>query len=372
MPSNIVAFEWLLNGTIHVAYETGDNHIHEMSAGQDRRWRDADITRVAGGPELEDAILAGYGWPDGRTKQIAYVGPMNSDGHIHELVMLQDHSWSYEDLMAQPTGAPPADGFTLVGYAWKAGGSKQVVYTGAEGHVHELATGLTGMWKYTNLTQATGAPRAVGRILAAYAWEKAKTRQVVYMSDDGHIHELMAGVEAAWQHSDLTALTGAPEADGSALAAFAWERGGTKQVLYTGNDGNIYELVAGEDNAWRSTDLMEVTGAIDVAGSALAGYAYETGGTKQVVYVGSDRHVHELTMPLNGMWQYIDLTQPISGAPDASSDVIVGQEWSSQFARLVIYLDTAENPHLHLLMLEHGRPWQHMDLTGLTGAEPIV
>ena len=30
MPSNIVAYEWLLNGTTHIGYETGDNHIHEM------------------------------------------------------------------------------------------------------------------------------------------------------------------------------------------------------------------------------------------------------------------------------------------------------------------------------------------------------
>src|SRR5205807_9134858 len=49
MPSNIVAYEWPLNGTIHIAYETGDNHIHEMVIGQKGRWIDDDITRVAGG-----------------------------------------------------------------------------------------------------------------------------------------------------------------------------------------------------------------------------------------------------------------------------------------------------------------------------------
>ena len=40
MPSNIVAYEWLLNGTTHIAYETGDNHIHEMVIGQEGTWRD--------------------------------------------------------------------------------------------------------------------------------------------------------------------------------------------------------------------------------------------------------------------------------------------------------------------------------------------
>ena len=94
MPSNITAYEWPLNGTTYIAYQTGDNHIHEMAAGQDGRWRDDDITRVAGGPELEDAIITGYTWPDGRTQQIAYASSISNNGHIHELVMLQDHPWS--------------------------------------------------------------------------------------------------------------------------------------------------------------------------------------------------------------------------------------------------------------------------------------
>jgi hypothetical protein len=31
MPSNVVAYEWPLNSSIHIAYETGDNHVHEMA-----------------------------------------------------------------------------------------------------------------------------------------------------------------------------------------------------------------------------------------------------------------------------------------------------------------------------------------------------
>jgi len=371
MPSNITAYEWLLNETTHVVYESGDNHIHEMVVGQDRIWRDGDITRQAGGPELEDAIMTGYAWPDGRTQQIAYVSPMNNNGHIHELVMLQDHAWSYEDLMAQPTGAPSPDGLTLVGYAWKTGGTKQVVYTGAAGHVHELATGVTGMWRYTDLTQVTGSPLAEGALLAAYAWEAKGTRQVVFMSGDGHIHELMTGTRDAWSQTDLTAITGAPLADGSALAAYAWERGGTKQVVYTGNNGNIYELVAGMDNTWRYVDVTSLTSSPLADGSALAAFAYETGGTKEIAYMGRDRHVYELMMDTNGTWSHTDLTQHMR-APDANNGVLVGHEWSSQFAKHIVYLDTRENPHIHSLMLLHGNPWQHRDLTDLTGAQSIV
>ncbi len=371
MPSNISAYEWLLNGTLHVIYESGDNHVHEMVVGQDAMWTDVDITRQAGGPELEDAIMTGYDWPAGRTQQIAYASPVNNNGHIHELVMLQEHAWNYADLMVQPTGAPPADGFNLVGYAWKAGGTKQVVYTTPDGHIHELATGVTGMWKYTNLTQVTGAPLAEGATLAAYAWEAKGTRQVVYISGDGHIHELAAGVEGTWKHSDLTDLTGAPLADGSALAGYAWERGGIKQVVYTGNSGTIYELVAGMDNAWTYADITSLTSIPLADGSALAGYAWETGGMKQIAYIGSDHHVHELIMDVSCTWKHTDLTQLI-GAPEASNGVIVGHEWSSQFAKHVLYLDTGENPHIHSLMLRHGGSWEYTDLTDLTGAQSIV
>lgn len=370
MASNIAAYEWQLNGTMHVVYEARDNHMHEMVIGQDQAWRDADITRVTGGPELEAAILTGYAWPAGRTQQIAYVSPLSKDGHIHELVMLQGHPWSYADLMVQPIDAPPADGFALQGCALIAGGTKHVVYTGLDDHIHELSTGVIGMWKHTDLTQVTGAPLAEGALLAAYAWQAKSTRQVVYISGDGHLHELTAGATGRWSHIDLTDLTGAPLADGIALAGYAWETRGTKQVVYTGNAGNIYELVAGVDNAWRHTDVMSLTSAPLVASSALAGYAWETGGTKQVVYVGADRHVHEVMMDTRGTWVYTDLTTLI-GAPDASNKVIAGHEWSDQFAKHVVYLDMLEAPHIHSLLLAHGSAWQHTDVTDLTGAQSL-
>jgi hypothetical protein len=74
--------------------------------------------------------ILGSVWPAGQTQQIAYVGPMNADGHIYELVMYQDHPWSVEDIMSQPIGAAPADGFALVAFAWKAAGTKHLVTLG--------------------------------------------------------------------------------------------------------------------------------------------------------------------------------------------------------------------------------------------------
>jgi hypothetical protein len=371
MSSNIVAYEWPLKGTAHIAYETGDNHIHEMVLRQKGTWRDSDLTRLAGGPELEDALLAGSVWPDGHTQQVAYASPMNADGHIYELVMYQDHPWSVEDIMQQPIGAAPADGFALVAFAWKAAGTKHLVYTGRDGHLHELSAGVTGLWNFTDLTQATGAPPVANALLAAYAWESGKTRQVVYVSEDGHLHELMGGLDGNWSHTDLTGVTGAPLAGTTSLVAYAWETARVRQVVYTGDDGNIYELVCGQQGTWTFADITSRTGAPLASGSALAAYAWETGNAKQIVYVGSNHHICELRMPLQGAWEYTDLTQLLH-VPESSEDVIAAHEWTPEFAKHIVYLDTAENPHIHSLLLKHGEQWQHTDVTKSTGSQSIV
>ena len=371
MPSNIVAYEWPLKDTIHIAYQAGDEHIHEMSLGRKEAWRDDDIMRVTGAPELEDAMLAGASWQDGRTRQIAYASAMNANGHIYELVMYQDHPWSLEDPMLQPIDAALADGFALAAYDWKKAGTKQLVYSGRDGHLHELSAGVVGLWHHTDLTEATSAPLADNALLAAYTWEGGNTKQVVYVGEDGHIHELLSGVDGPWKHTDLMAETGAPPAGDTALAGYAWEDGKTKQVVYTGSDGNVYELVFRQDRRWSFVDLTSLTGAPLAAGSALAAFAWETGFSKQVVYVASNHHLYELHMSLQGAWEHTDLTQML-GLPESSQDVLAAHEWTAEFAKHIAYLDTAENPHIHSLLLKHGAHWRHEDVTGLTGSQPIV
>ena len=371
MPSNVVAYEWPLNGTIHIAYETGDNHIHQMARREQGTWRDSDISSMTSALELEAAVLTGSSWQAGRTQQIAYASSMDASGHLYELVMYQDHPWSVEEIMRQPIGAAPADGLALVAYDWKAAGTKQLVYSGRDGHLHELSAGVTGLWKSTDLTQATGAPLAENSLLAAYAWEAGQTKQVVYVSGDGHIHELLSGLDGMWRHSDLTRVSGAPLAGEAALAAYAWEVGGTKQVVYTGTDGDVYELVGGQSGGWTFADVTGLAGAPLSVGTALAAYAWETGRAKQVVYVGGNRHLYELQMPLGGTWEHTDLTQ-LLGLPEASQDVIAAHEWSSAFAKHLVMLDTAENPHIHSLLLKHAEQWQVLDVTRFTGAQPLV
>src|SRR5689334_3139708 len=96
---------------------------------------------------------------------------------------------------------------------------------------------------------------------AAYAWEKGNAKQVAYRARDGHIHELVVVRGGSWTHNNLTGdprfgLTGVPRPDpDTGFAGYEWDAGGTKQVVYTTSDGHIQELSASVDRGWGHTDL---------------------------------------------------------------------------------------------------------------------
>src|SRR6266404_360269 len=116
----------------------------------------------------------------------------------------------------------------LVGYSWEAGQSKQVVYLTADGHIHELYVGLGGgSWQHADLTALAGAPRAEA-LGNGYSWEVGKSKQVVYLTDRDRIHELYVGLGGSWQHANLTNIADAPLAFilGN---GYGWEAGKSKQ-----------------------------------------------------------------------------------------------------------------------------------------------
>src|SRR5262249_61258535 len=87
----------------------------------------------------------------------------------------------------------------------------------------EARTLLTG-WYHADLTDITGAPAAGDYSpLSGYAWEASNSKQDVYLTPDGHVHELSVTASTPWYHADLTAFTGAPPAvfSGSPLRGFA-------------------------------------------------------------------------------------------------------------------------------------------------------
>ncbi len=166
--------------------------------------------------------------------------------------------------------------------------------------------------------------------------------------------------------------TNTPEAsEDSPLIGYVWETQGTKNLAYMTDAGSIYALVAGKDGTWKGNDVVEHTQAPKAFGSALAGFVWETGGTQQIAYISENQHVQELSAGTDGVWSHSDITQATQ-APLAADDSLIGFEWSSSFAKQIVYIDTAENPHIHELMLQHGSEWKHTDVTTLTGASDLV
>src|SRR2546429_5225224 len=88
--------------------------------------------------------LVGYEWPEGRSKQVTYI---SQDHHIHEFVVAIGGAWQHADLTTL-AGAPRATSRFLVGYAWPEGGTKQVAYLGPEGHIQELSVHRGASWQY--------------------------------------------------------------------------------------------------------------------------------------------------------------------------------------------------------------------------------
>ena len=150
--------------------------------------------------------------------------------------------------------------------------------------------------------------------LCGYDWPQGGTKQVIYVDDQGHVIELVEGWESPWQSADLTELTGAPPPGGTALAGYAWSAGGTKQVAYVDSQGHVIELFVAAVIPWHWVYLTELTGAPPPGGTALAGYGWYRGNTKQVAYVDGQGQVIELFVAAGTPWQWVNLTE-LTGAP---------------------------------------------------------
>src|SRR5690349_20383227 len=105
----------------------------------------------------------------------------------------------------------------------------------------------------------------------------------------------------------LSALEQKKEKKNMKLCGYDWPRGGTKQLVWRDDQGQVRELVKGYESPWQSANLTELTGAPPPSGTALVGYDWSAGGTKQVVYVDAQGHVIELFVSAGDSWQWVDL-----------------------------------------------------------------
>ena len=108
-------------------------------------WSDADLTAIAGGPDVSGSPV-GYTTTDlggqGPAARVVYMGPRDWEGirHVHELSLVSGGNWSHTDITAIAGG--PAPFGAAMGYATDLGSqgpAARVLYSSEDRHIHELS-----------------------------------------------------------------------------------------------------------------------------------------------------------------------------------------------------------------------------------------
>ncbi len=298
---------WIYSTGQHVVYVSSGGHVNELFCAMGTGpWVRTDLTTTAGAP-LADLGSALVTWVDSTYQYVVY---LTSDGSVHELYYaLATGPWTDFDVSAM-VGPNAAAGSALTGWA-----DQNIIFLTLDGHVHYLNFDLKiNQWATSDLTYSTDAPTAVvGSALTSWVGG-AEGPHVVYLTQDGQVIELNLGVGLFGLASkDLTSVAGAPAAaPGSALTS--WLTSQKQHVVYLTPDGHVHELYQstsslGNGGPWMHQEIVSHAGTpTAAAGSALTSWA----GTKtqHVIYIAAHGHVHELSSALDstGAWTNVDVT----------------------------------------------------------------
>ncbi|MEU7062090.1 hypothetical protein, partial [Streptomyces sp. NPDC046197] len=110
-----------------------------------------------------------------------------------------------------------------------------------------------------------------------------------------HVHELYVTVGGKWTHANLTGRAEASPAVGSALSGYEWAAGNSKQVAYIDSVGDVQELYVIPGAQWSQENRSANAGAEQAAiGPALSGF--QAANSAIVLYLDSTSLGHWLTM----------------------------------------------------------------------------
>jgi hypothetical protein len=253
-------------------------------------------------PPAQNSPLLTYYWNGQKSQHVFYVDNNNQVIELYSPYATQPlGKFEVNDLSIHSgytESNTPMNGSPLVGYVFENEGTEHVFYIANDNTIRELY--YSGAWYGNNLSEVTGAlatPPKVNSPLAAYVQEFDNTQHVIYIDNQNHVHELYWS-GGAWHNGlpDLTQTTGTPQPAGNSdLAGYACEYERTEHVIYIGNDGHIHELWNG--GTWNTTDLTDKAGSGATApmnGTPLAGYSDEAEQTHHVFYIDVNYNVHEL------------------------------------------------------------------------------
>ena len=273
----------------------------------------------------------------------------------------------YPDLTVRTGAPAAADDSPIACYAWESAKSQHVVYIGADRHVWELYwNGLEydpkrggPMWRSNDLSVRTGYTGVLaakrGSPLAATMFEREGSEHVIYIGGDNTIRELYF-YNGGWGGNNLSQATGAvPPAADSPLSTFACTYEDTLHVVYIGQDGLVHELWWAPDG-WHPDHVISGISVQPARDTALTGYACEFEKSHHVVYIDVNDNIQELYRH-DGSWGNTTLSVSAgSGAtpPLRTASPLSGNSDEDEKAQRVFYLDSMTRVHE---LYRHNNEW---------------
>jgi len=239
-------YVWEADGSQHVIYRGTDNKIHELWKTNAINWQHKNLSDETSAP-LALGRPSGYVWAANASQHIVYLG---EDYQIHELYFKRGVGWQYNDIGIEAT-ATAAIGNPF-GYVWVDDGSQHVVYRGVDGRIHELWSKGYG-WTHKNISAGMNVTPAAGDPMG-YAWNATGEQHIFYRGTDKQVHELRYTHDAGWQHHRIGMEANAPQVV-SDVSAYVWLRDGSQHVVYMGENGRVHELWATVDNNWKHKEI---------------------------------------------------------------------------------------------------------------------
>ncbi len=241
--------------------------------------------------------------------------------------------------------------------------SNHVVYITQDGHLHELYYTLQGGWKHSDLSARSNAAPAVGTP-TGYRYDELGTQHVLFRGADNHIHEIYYQKQSGWKHSSISARAGASLASGDPFG-YTFHVFKSQQVVYRGQDNHINELYWVQSGGWRTSKLTVRANAPTSAGDPSA---YIFRDQNNVIYRGSDNHIHCLNYTTTTDWKHIDLSARMN-APPANSNPS-GLQYHVYNSQHVFYV--AHDGHIQEFYWTDQGGWKHSDLTARANATPAT
>lgn len=310
MVGNPSAFVYPVNNSQNIVFRGADGNIYCFVFVRGQGWRVENLTALTGAPS-PSADVSTYTYHVFNTRHVMY---SSQDGHVHQLYSPPAGDWRHAD-MTEQYGAPLIEGKPTT-YVNSVDDSQNTVYRGKDGHIYLLHFVRGAGWDNTNITQAVGAPPSASNP-ASYTYHVFNTQHVMYRSADGHLHQLYAPPGQGWKHSDMTVEFGIPPMVGKP-APFVDAVDNSQSVAYRGIDGHIHFVSFIRGEGWKHLNLSATLGTPTGKGNPY-GYTFDLFKTKHIMYSGQDGNIYQLYLPPGKEWRQSNLSTT-TGAPQADGD----------------------------------------------------